>query len=358
MQTLLRDIQNGVRLMLKRPSFSFVAILTLALGIGANTALFSVVNAVLLRPLPFAESEKLVMMWDSIPSLKLNDAPASAAEFTHWRNQSKSFENIAAFRAQVWQLSGTGEPERIEGARVSANLFSTLGVQPMLGRTFIEEEDKQGANRSVILSNGLWKRRFGSDPNIVQKTITLNNQSYLVVGVMPQGFSFPGGANMPSGLGFSPRVEMWEPLALTSEELANRGTHNIAVIGRLKSDVSFGQAQSEMNAISMQMKEQFPRANKGIDIRLVSLYEQIVGDVKLSLFILLGTVGLVLLIVCANVANLLLAFATSRRKEIAIRTALGAGRKRLVRQFMTESLLIALCGGVLGSAIAFWELTR
>jgi predicted permease len=354
MGTFWQDVQYGFRMLLKRPGFTLVAVLALALGIGANTAIFSVVNAVLLRPLPFDKPERLVVLWGSAPQYGFDILPATAAESVEWREQSHAFEQVAAFKSWSWNMSGINGPEQVWGARVNASLFPALGVKPVLGRTFLPEEDRVGGAKVVVMGYGLWQRSFGSDPSIVGKTVTLNNQSYTVVGVMPQGFKFPGGENMLPGLQFSPKTELWEPMAFTDEELSNRGTHNLAVIARLKPDATLAQARTEMTSIAAHLAEQYPKFSKGLGVRLVPLHEQVVGDVRPALLILLGTVGFVLLIACANVANLLLARAASRQKEIAIRTALGASRLRVVRQLLTESVLLAMCGGAAGLLLALW----
>ncbi|HSB11414.1 MAG TPA: ABC transporter permease [Blastocatellia bacterium] len=341
MDTLLHDIRYSIRTFLKTPGFTAVAVIALALGIGANTAIFSVVNALLLKPLPYKEADRLVLIWHSYPKLNLEQASLSAPSYVEYRDMTTSFEQVATATEWSVNLTGVGEPERLQGARVSYNLFATLGVQPAQGRSFLAEEDRPGSDKVVVLSNGLWQRRFGGDPSIVGQTITLDGSSYDVVGVMPAGFVF------------MVEVDLFKPIAFTPEQLApNRhGNEYLIGVARLKPGVTFAQASAEMNLLADQLRPQFYGPNWGITV--VPLREQLVGNFRTALFILLGAVGCVLLIACANVANLLLARASSRQKEIAVRTALGASRGRIVRQLLTESVLLAALGGALGLLLAF-----
>lgn len=351
MQNLWQDIRYGLRTLAKNPGFTAIAVVTLALGIGANTAIFSVVNTVLLRPLPFQQPDRLVDIWHTPPQASFPGIPTftvSPANFLDWRSQSQSFEGMSAYGFGQYTLTGTGRPEAFRMVAATNGFFAILRAEPLLGRTFFPDEDSPGREHEVILSYKLWRSRFGGDRDIVGKNISLNEQPFTVVGVMRPDFEFPISVD-PA---FSP--QMWKPMGWTDQERAVRDNHNWGVIARLKSGVTLQQARAELDSISNQLAQQHPGDNKGWGATAIPLREDLVADVRPACLILLGAVALVLLIACANVANLLLAKALSRRKEIAIRAALGASRYRLLQQSISETLLMSLAGGALGLIFAHY----
>lgn len=359
MHTLLQDLKFSLRMIRKSPGFTIIAVLTLALGIGVNAAIFSVVNMVLLRPLPYESSESLMVVGEVNPHAAVNPLSVSPANFVDYRNQNKSFQSLAYYRITSRTgfnvaSSGSGEPERVVGTWISANLFPTLGVKPELGRFFQAEEERPGNNGSVILSYSLWERRYGLDPNVLSQTMDLNGTIHKIVGVMPKGFSFPTKDVMPSGgAGLTQPIDVWVPLALSDAAWQERGSRFLFAIGRLKPGVTVEQSQADLALISQNLSGQFAQ-NKDWYARVIPMHEQAVGSIRLALLILFGAVGFVLLIACANVANLLLARAAVRQKEFAIRAALGARRYRIIRQLLTESGLLAVIGGLLGLLLAIW----
>lgn len=343
MNSIFADIRFGLRSLRKRPGATLIALVTLALGIGVNTAIFSAVDSILLRPLPFHDPASLVSVWEKTPAQGIQQNQAAPANFFDIRNQNQSFEALGAYGPLDINLTGSGDPERLDGQLVTANVFSILGVAPALGRTFLPNEDQPGQEHVVVLSDAVWQRRFNRDPSILNRNITLNGESFTVVGVMPRDFFFP-----------LRETEMWVPWAMEPDQASGRGDHYLALVARLKPQVTVERANADLDAIAQRLSAEYPRTNEGLGFTARSLHRDYVGDLRLPMLILFGAVGLVLLIACANVANLLLAQATTRRKEIAIRIALGARRWTIVRQMLVESLLLASGGGVLGVVGAFW----
>src|SRR5215203_404332 len=354
MGMLIEDVRFGARMLLKNPGFASIAVLTLALGIGANTAIFSVVNAVLLGPLPFDSPERLVALGQTEAKDRDTLSQFSFRNFADLREQTKAFDRLAAYYNDSLTLTGQGEAARLRATVATADLFPLLGASPAIGRTFLPEEDNAGGGRQgypAILSWTCWQQYFGGDPATVGRTVNLGGNPYTVVGVMPAKFSFP--------IQTQP-TDVWVSPALDAEKKGNgaimvaRGYRGWRVIGRLKPGATLEQARAEADVVGSNLAAQFPEANKDLGIKIMPLLESLVGNLRLTLLLLLGTVGVVLLIACVNVANLLLERAVSRRREINVRLALGATRWRVVRQFLTESLMLALAGGALGVLLAMW----
>ena len=342
---MLKDIRYALRALARRPGFTAIAVITLALGIGANTAIFSVVYGVLLRPLDYPEPERLVALRESNP-LKQPDSQVAPANFLEWQRQNTVFTDIAVYRTVSYNLTGDGNPERLLAGRVSSGLFKTLGVQPVAGRAFAPEEDQPGHEKVVLLSESLWQRRFGSEASVIGKTLKLGGEDFTVIGIMPRDFRLPDQRER----------ELWTPIAFTENERTYHHTRFVDAIARLKPGVTLDQAQSEMSAIAGRLSQEHPNANEGWTIRVAPVIDFAVGDARKVLWILFSAVGLVLLIACANVTNLLLARAATRQKEIAIRVALGAGRVRIIRQLATESLALAFLGAIAAWPLAVWGL--
>jgi putative ABC transport system permease protein len=342
---MLNDFRYALRQLIKAPSFTIVAILTLALGIGACTAIFSVVNVVLLRPLDYPDPDRVVVIRETnLP--KFPEFSVSPPNYLDWEKQTKSYEYLAAYTSAALNLTGEGEPQRLVGVKSTMHYFDVYGIKPLLGRFLLPEEDAVGKNHVVVLSHGFWQRVFGGTRDVIGRSVQLNGEPYQIVGVAPYGF------------GVASKVDVWVPMAFRPDETKNdaRGGHYISVIGRLKNGVTFQQAKAELEVIANQLAVQYPDPQKGWGIFMLPIQDYMVRDVKPVLYTLLGAVGCVLLIACANLANLLLARATARHREISIRAALGAGRGRLVRQLLTESVVLAMCGGIAGIILARWGL--
>jgi putative ABC transport system permease protein len=339
----MQDLRYAVRMLFKNPGFTLIAVITLALGIGANTAIFSVVSATVLRALPYPNADRLVMVWGTNAKDGNQQQPASFGEFNDAKAQARSFDELAGASPQ-WNfvLMGGGEPEPVRGMWVSANLFATLGVMPARGRAFSPEEDRVGGAPVVMLSHGLWQRRYGADPDVIGKTLSLGGTACTIVGVMPAGFHFLDAA------------ELWVPLQQNQLAGSTRNVRLLSIVGRLKAGVSSQQANAELDQLARQWAAQYPDTNAGLGLRMVSMHRQVAGKVRFGLSLLFGVIGLVLLIACVNVANLMLARSAARRKEMAVRAALGAGRLRLVRQLLIESVALALVGGAAGVLLAVW----
>lgn len=343
MESLLQDLRYGLRMLGRNPVFTIVAVSTLALGIGVNTGIFSVVQAVLLRPLPYPDSEQLVQIWEASLSQGQSRKPVSPYNSVDWQNQSSSFEQLSAYQNESFIITGSGSPEQVKGALVSANILQTLKVTPILGRAFLQEGDQSGGNRVVIIGHGCWVRRFNSNPEVINEKIILNGEPFTIIGVMPPDFQFP-----------RPEAELWTPPAFSLKGIT-RGSRFINAVGRLKPGIALQQAQAEMDTIAQQLSQRYPDANRDDSVTMMRLQEPVVGRIRPVLLILWCAVTLVLLIASINVANLLMVRASAREKEISIRTALGASHRRLVQQFLTEGLLLVIIGSASGLVLAYWE---
>jgi putative ABC transport system permease protein len=341
METLLQDLRYGMRVLRKNPGFTLVAVLTLALGIGANTAIFSIVNAVILRPLPFKEPDRIMYLQGTNQQRRLQQFPVSPPDFLDWRSQSRSFSELAAYESTIFRHTANTGAERLNGYSVTANFFDLMGEKPLLGRVFTAEDERPGNDMVAVLSETVWRRHFGADPGIVGQTVKMNDRTFTVIGVMRGAFKFP-----------DTTAEVWKPLAFDAEELQDRASYRLQVVGRLKDGVTEEGARADMETVARQLQQAYPATNTGWSVFIQPLHESVVGFLRPAMFVLLGAVFFVLLIACVNVASLLSARMTSRRKEVALRTAIGATRLRILRQLLTESVMLGLIGGTCGVLLA------